>query len=152
MLCSLLFWSHFRQPKYVTTCRSTCIWGNLQIAIACIIRGVSNTNYCFWHKKSDSCFSCSAVPKARESEVYMKQTNILGAMEQKFSELWTQCQKCQGSIHEEVICTRLVMFPKTFFFSLLSASYYPYIYHWKFLAFFSLFYHIPIHSSISVFN
>lgn len=51
-----------------------------------------------------------STPKARESEVYMKQTVTLGAMEQKFSELWTQCQKCQGSIHEEVICTRSVRF------------------------------------------
>ncbi|XP_050736166.1 DNA polymerase delta catalytic subunit-like isoform X2 [Eriocheir sinensis] len=66
--------------------------------------------------KKASCVGCKVpVPsasealckhcKARESEVYMKQTNALGAMEQKFSELWTQCQKCQGSIHEEVICT-----------------------------------------------
>ncbi|KAG0721764.1 DNA polymerase delta catalytic subunit [Chionoecetes opilio] len=66
--------------------------------------------------KKASCIGCKVpIPsssealckhcKSRESEVYIKQTNILGKMEQKFSELWTQCQKCQGSIHEEVICT-----------------------------------------------
>ncbi|MPC19065.1 DNA polymerase delta catalytic subunit [Portunus trituberculatus] len=66
--------------------------------------------------KKASCIGCKVpVPsssealckhcKARESEVYIKQTAVLGDMEQKFSELWTQCQRCQGSIHEEVICT-----------------------------------------------
>ena len=25
-----------------------------------------------------------------------------------FTRLWTQCQRCQGSLHEEVLCTRLV--------------------------------------------
>ena len=27
------------------------------------------------------------------------------ALEEKFSRLWTQCQRCQGSRHEEVLCT-----------------------------------------------
>ena len=30
----------------------------------------------------------------------------LSALEDKFSRLWTQCQRCQGSRHEEVLCTR----------------------------------------------
>lgn len=66
--------------------------------------------------KKASCVGCKVpVPsaseplckhcKARESEIYIKQSAVLGDMEKKFSELWTQCQRCQGSIHEEVICT-----------------------------------------------
>lgn len=43
--------------------------------------------------------------KLRESDIYMHQMTALGALEEKFSRLWTQCQRCQGSIHEEVICT-----------------------------------------------
>ncbi|KAG7170869.1 DNA polymerase delta-like [Homarus americanus] len=43
--------------------------------------------------------------KLRESEVYMQQMTVLCTLEEKFSRLWTQCQRCQGSIHEEVICT-----------------------------------------------
>ena len=35
------------------------------------------------------------------------QITQLGALE-KFSRLWTQCQCCQGSFHEEVLCTRYV--------------------------------------------
>lgn len=27
-------------------------------------------------------------------------------LEDKFSRLWTQCQRCSGSLHEEVLCTR----------------------------------------------
>ena len=25
--------------------------------------------------------------------------------EEKFSRLWTQCQRCQGSLHQDVLCT-----------------------------------------------
>ncbi|KAK4320604.1 hypothetical protein Pmani_008540 [Petrolisthes manimaculis] len=66
--------------------------------------------------KKASCVGCkvpisSAVEalckhcQLREGEVYMQQMSSLGALEEKFSRLWTQCQRCQGSIHEEVICT-----------------------------------------------
>lgn len=43
--------------------------------------------------------------RLKEGEIYMDQMTSLGALEEKFSRLWTQCQRCQGSIHEEVICT-----------------------------------------------
>ena len=33
----------------------------------------------------------------------------LSELEEKFSRLWTECQSCQGSLHEEVICTRLLL-------------------------------------------
>jgi DNA polymerase delta subunit 1 len=26
-------------------------------------------------------------------------------MERKFNSLWTQCQRCQGSLHQDVLCT-----------------------------------------------
>ena len=34
------------------------------------------------------------------------QVSHLNALEERFSRLWTQCQRCQGSLHEDVICTR----------------------------------------------
>ncbi|XP_071544881.1 DNA polymerase delta catalytic subunit isoform X2 [Panulirus ornatus] len=66
--------------------------------------------------KKASCVGCkvpiSSVTEAlckhcklRESEIYMQQMETLGTLEERFSRLWTQCQRCQGSIHEEVICT-----------------------------------------------
>lgn len=28
-----------------------------------------------------------------------------------FGRLWTQCQECQGSLHQDVLCTRFAAFP-----------------------------------------
>lgn len=42
----------------------------------------------------------------RESEIYQKEMAHFSALEEKFSRLWTQCQRCQGSLHEDVLCTR----------------------------------------------
>ena len=29
-------------------------------------------------------------------------------LEQRFSRLWTQCQRCQDSLHQDILCTRCV--------------------------------------------
>ena len=47
------------------------------------------------------CMHC----KPKMSSIYQKQVSQLSALEDKFSRLWTQCQRCQGSRHEEVLCT-----------------------------------------------
>lgn len=39
-----------------------------------------------------------------EAEVYSKQLTIVNEAEEKFSRLWTQCQRCQGSLHADVLC------------------------------------------------
>ena len=44
--------------------------------------------------------------KNHESEIYQKEMAHFSALERKFSQLWTQCQRCQGSLHEDVLCTR----------------------------------------------
>jgi DNA polymerase delta subunit 1 len=41
----------------------------------------------------------------REAEVYLRQLGLVKEHEGKFSELWTQCQRCQGSLHQDVLCT-----------------------------------------------
>jgi len=67
-------------------------------------------------KKSAQCLSCRAVLKdetaavcqyckPQEADVYQREMTALAALEAKFGRLWTQCQRCQGSLHEEVICT-----------------------------------------------
>ncbi|KAK9449602.1 DNA polymerase family B-domain-containing protein [Limtongia smithiae] len=43
--------------------------------------------------------------KSREGELYAKQLGLVNEMERKFARLWTQCQRCQGSLHQDVICT-----------------------------------------------
>lgn len=68
-------------------------------------------------KKKSTCIGCRAVLedqdsavcnhcKPREAEIYFVEVNHLNSLESKFSQLWTQCQRCSGSLHEEVLCTR----------------------------------------------
>ncbi|XP_059608331.1 DNA polymerase delta catalytic subunit [Phlebotomus argentipes] len=69
-------------------------------------------------KRKETCLACRAVlPEAeqskalcqhckpRETEHYRKELHLQQRLEGKFASLWTQCQQCQGSLHEEVICT-----------------------------------------------
>jgi len=53
------------------------------------------------HENSSVCQHC----KPRESELFQKEITSLHALEEKFNKLWTQCQRCQGSLHEDVLCT-----------------------------------------------
>ncbi|XP_053546791.1 DNA polymerase delta catalytic subunit [Bombina bombina] len=66
-------------------------------------------------KKRSTCIGCKAslnhdgavcnYCKQRESELHQKEISHLSSLEEKFSRLWTQCQRCQGSLHEDVLCT-----------------------------------------------
>ncbi|XP_069804107.1 DNA polymerase delta catalytic subunit [Dendropsophus ebraccatus] len=66
-------------------------------------------------KKRSTCIGCKATLNhdgavcnyctKRESELHQKEVAHLGSLEEKFSRLWTQCQRCQGSLHEDVLCT-----------------------------------------------
>lgn len=66
-------------------------------------------------KKRETCIGCKSILKRsgavcdhceeRESEIYQKEIQKYAGLEEKFSRLWTQCQRCQGSLHEEVLCT-----------------------------------------------
>jgi DNA polymerase delta subunit 1 len=47
------------------------------------------------------CINC----RPRFAELYSKQLTKVSELEVKFARLWTQCQRCQGSIHNEVICS-----------------------------------------------
>ncbi|CAN6611264.1 DNA polymerase delta catalytic subunit [Trichomonascus vanleenenianus] len=37
-------------------------------------------------------------------ELYEETIQQVNVLEQKFAKLWTKCQRCQGSLHQEVIC------------------------------------------------
>ena len=43
--------------------------------------------------------------KPKEGDVYRRQLALVNDQENKFSRLWTQCQRCQGSLHQDVLCT-----------------------------------------------
>lgn len=70
-------------------------------------------------KKRETCLGCKAVLpvsegsaalcghcKPNETQLYLAQLSKYRSLESTFSKLWTQCQTCQCSLHEEVICTR----------------------------------------------
>jgi len=43
--------------------------------------------------------------KEKESQLYMKQMAVVRKKERAFHVLWTQCQRCQGSLTQEVLCS-----------------------------------------------
>ncbi|RKP19156.1 DNA polymerase delta catalytic subunit [Rozella allomycis CSF55] len=66
--------------------------------------------------KKQTCLGCKAPLKnenvpvcknciANISEIYNKHLLNLNELEIKFARLWTQCQRCQGSLHQEVLCS-----------------------------------------------
>ncbi|CAD0196694.1 unnamed protein product [Chrysodeixis includens] len=66
-------------------------------------------------KKKEKCIGCKSVlpndnalcnhclPKERQ--IYIAEVSKVRQLQDKFSRLWTECQRCQGSLHEEVLCT-----------------------------------------------
>ncbi|KAF8801312.1 hypothetical protein BYT27DRAFT_7198397 [Phlegmacium glaucopus] len=43
--------------------------------------------------------------KPRMQELYQKQIMSTSELQVRFSRLWTQCQRCQGSLHQDVLCS-----------------------------------------------
>ena len=41
----------------------------------------------------------------KEPEHLQKALNSVNGLERDFNRLWTQCQRCQGSLHQDVLCT-----------------------------------------------
>jgi DNA polymerase delta subunit 1 len=70
-------------------------------------------------KKTETCLGCKkpltsaeekhgavgAECRPRFGELYTRSLSKVADVEVKFSRLWTQCQRCQGSMHNEVICS-----------------------------------------------
>ncbi|CAR25762.1 ZYRO0A07524p [Zygosaccharomyces rouxii] len=67
-------------------------------------------------KKVDSCKNCKGPLKkgegplcsncqAKSGELYIKALYNVRDLEEKFGRLWTQCQRCAGSLHNEVLCS-----------------------------------------------
>lgn len=67
-------------------------------------------------KKVESCKGCRSPLKkgettlcanceARSGEFYIKQLYEARDLQEKFSRLWVQCQRCAGNLHNEVLCS-----------------------------------------------
>ena len=50
---------------------------------------------------SPLCVNCHP----REGEIYMSKLAEVNAHQTVFGQLWTECQRCQGSLHQDVICS-----------------------------------------------
>lgn len=72
-------------------------------------------------RKKETCLGCKAVLpsdredkavckhcESKEAELFHNELLAQHKLEEKFSRLWTECQRCQGSLHQEVICSKLV--------------------------------------------
>ncbi|XP_034948742.1 DNA polymerase delta catalytic subunit [Chelonus insularis] len=69
-------------------------------------------------KKKEVCIGCKSVLPAdrekmalcaycenKEIEIYQNELYAARRLEEKFCRLWTECQRCQGSLHQEVLCS-----------------------------------------------
>ena len=67
-------------------------------------------------KKRLQCLECKTVLKKgqttvcdncadKEALIYQKQLVVVRGLEMDFSAAWTQCQRCQGSLHQTVLCS-----------------------------------------------
>ncbi|XP_011873098.1 PREDICTED: DNA polymerase delta catalytic subunit isoform X1 [Vollenhovia emeryi] len=69
-------------------------------------------------RKKETCLGCKSVlppdreDKAvckhcepKEAELFHNELQAQHKLEEKFSRLWAECQRCQGSLHQEVICS-----------------------------------------------
>lgn len=68
-------------------------------------------------KKSETCKNCKSPLKPNNKgalcdncislgpELYCNSLAQMNYLEHKFSRLWTECQRCQGSLHQEVLCS-----------------------------------------------
>ena len=43
--------------------------------------------------------------KEKTAEIYQSQLALTNRLEAQFARVWTQCQSCQGSFHQTVLCT-----------------------------------------------
>ncbi|KAF7193604.1 DNA polymerase delta catalytic subunit [Pseudocercospora fuligena] len=70
-------------------------------------------------KKTETCLGCKKPLTSKEEqggavgeecrprfgELYQRSLTKTAELEVRFARLWTQCQRCQGSMHNEVICS-----------------------------------------------
>ncbi|KAL6944574.1 DNA-directed DNA polymerase delta [Hanseniaspora osmophila] len=67
-------------------------------------------------KKVETCKNCKSPLRnepgplcrncaSKTTEIYLKSLYEVRDLQEKFSRLWTQCQRCSGSLHNEVLCS-----------------------------------------------
>ncbi|KAJ2865343.1 DNA-directed DNA polymerase delta [Coemansia aciculifera] len=68
--------------------------------------------------KTNTCLSCKTPLRKEDQhkavcrhcepklpEIYVRNTDTMRELEMRYARLWTECQRCQGSVNHEVVCT-----------------------------------------------
>ncbi|KAI4500436.1 hypothetical protein M0802_004398 [Mischocyttarus mexicanus] len=69
-------------------------------------------------QKRETCIGCKSILPVerekialcqycdkREAEIYQNELMVQQKLEKKYNSLWTECQRCQGSLHQTVLCS-----------------------------------------------
>jgi DNA polymerase delta subunit 1 len=80
--------------------RKSGILGFATVQQRCLIKGC---NVPLQPGETTVCRSCRA--RGLEPVAYRQRLEVVNALEKRFSQLWTQCQRCQGSLHNDVLCS-----------------------------------------------
>lgn len=59
------------------------------------------TPICTNNRNRAICHDC----KIKETSIYLQELSLQNQLEENFSRYWIECQRCQGSLHQEVLCT-----------------------------------------------
>eukprot|EP01138_Halocafeteria_seosinensis_P001695 gb/GECG01001738.1/.p1 GENE.gb/GECG01001738.1/~~gb/GECG01001738.1/.p1 ORF type:complete len:1129 (+),score=127.59 gb/GECG01001738.1/:1-3387(+) len=95
---SLLKGDHTRSIKKATPSSSR---GIMQFAVTRLTCLAPGCNVPLKEGEHSLCKRC----KENEPEIYRWKLSEVNDMENKYARLWTQCQRCQGSLHQDVLCT-----------------------------------------------
>lgn len=82
--------------KSVITEKDQVVGANKPLCINC--RGIFFTVHRFL---STQC----VLITGKESEIYVNKLQDLNSLQHLYNQLWTECQRCQGSFHQDVICS-----------------------------------------------
>ncbi|KIY70795.1 hypothetical protein CYLTODRAFT_487810 [Cylindrobasidium torrendii FP15055 ss-10] len=94
---SLLSGDHTRTIQIATP----TVGGLMRFAVKTITCLGCKTEMKGANKNGAVCKNC----RPRIGELYQRQVATTSNMQVRYSRLWTQCQRCQGSLHQEVICS-----------------------------------------------
>jgi DNA polymerase delta subunit 1 len=93
---SMLLRGDHTRTKTIATSRAGGMAGFVKIRACCVSCKAMLTN-----EEEALCDHC----KQNASQIYQNVVADLKGLEEKFSRMWVQCQQCQGSLHQDVICT-----------------------------------------------
>lgn len=95
---SLLHGAHTRTVKVATASTG----GLMKFAVK--VNQCKNCKRPLRGKDESQSAVCSNCLDKAES-IYLQTLGTVNELQEKFARLWTQCQRCQGSLHQDVLCT-----------------------------------------------